>query len=179
MHVVLGWERAAKLAQHCTRDLFHAKVCYLQSLMVSSLTGWTERLENLHLASNSLEAITPPKGRTLNGIRRVNLASNEINLWSTLDALAAWCPKLENLNFAGNPLATEERYGRQLIIARVGSLEVLEGSKVSTLILIGWSNQGDPTSFSTIRSILARDKTLSYFTSHILPDPYQTNTREL
>jgi len=101
-----------------------------------------DRLENLHLASNSLEVIPPPSERRLEGIRRINLALNKINIWSSLDALAAWCPNLQNLNFSDNPVVSEQRYGRQLIIARVKSLEILEGSKVSFLAP-RWLEQGN------------------------------------
>jgi Leucine-rich repeat (LRR) protein len=108
------------------------------------------RLEHLNLASNVLSHISPPLARStsaslpvtmLTNLQRLNVVGNNLSAWADIDAIAGWCPRLQALSITENPLtcgrtnvgALKITNRRELITARIATLEVLDGSRVSFL----------------------------------------------
>ncbi|XP_043532334.1 alpha-tectorin [Chiloscyllium plagiosum] len=110
----------------------------------NNLTDWAEvhklgqmfpGLDTLILANNNLTSITDSQGtlaRLFQNLRSINLHNSGLNSWDDIDKLKAF-PKLEEVRLLGIPLlqsySEEER--RKLIIARLPSVTVLNGSKVA------------------------------------------------
>lgn len=108
-----------------------------------SLTSFNKlclfRLQNLYLSSNGIKSIRMPVARSssaglpmtrLENIRRLTFDDNELSSWDDIDAIAGWCPNLQGLGFTGNPITNVE-HSRELVVARIQSLETLDGSRVS------------------------------------------------
>ncbi|KAF8323089.1 RNI-like protein, partial [Clavulina sp. PMI_390] len=121
----------------------------LQSLFLDGnrLTKWTNTdmdfelilsgnlcsLRHLHLASNQIDSIPrPTPGTSRLALERIQLTSNALHAWSDLDALSEWCPHLEVFSVAANPIiAADEVHARPLVIGRMGTLTILDGSNIS------------------------------------------------
>ncbi|XP_072342389.1 tubulin-specific chaperone cofactor E-like protein [Scyliorhinus torazame] len=110
----------------------------------NNITDWAEvhklgqmfpGLNTLILANNNLINITDSHGtlaRLFQNLRSVNLHNSGLSSWDDIDKLKAF-PKLEEVRLLGIPLlqsySEEER--RKLIIARLPSVTLLNGSKVA------------------------------------------------
>ncbi|PFH54254.1 hypothetical protein AMATHDRAFT_135907 [Amanita thiersii Skay4041] len=88
----------------------------------------------LLLASNGIESIPMPADtdQPLFAIKHLALSSNHIRTWRDIDALPFWCPNLESLTLVDNPLSiVMESSFRPLVIAKIASLKLLDGSLIS------------------------------------------------
>lgn len=95
-----------------------------------------QSLDRLILSSNTISHISVTSAAPLH-IHHLSLASNLISSWSSLNALASQVPSLETLWVGDNPLLAtiEEGDARLEVIARVASLQELEGSRVSSSLV--------------------------------------------
>ncbi|KAF8651434.1 hypothetical protein AX16_004735 [Volvariella volvacea WC 439] len=94
-------------------------------------------LQNIILISNMIEDIPLPGDdhQILTELKQLALSANRLTSWRAIDAIAAWCPNLLTLSLNGNPLASiAENAGhyRPLAIARIPSLQVLDGAVISS-----------------------------------------------
>ncbi|XP_034940135.1 tubulin-specific chaperone E [Chelonus insularis] len=123
----------------------------LKQLVVLSLEGngindWTEilklgkleSLENLNLNSNNIDVIRLPRddenGKTsmFPALRQLHLSKNLINEWISISELEK-LKNLEDLKFRDNPLLNDVEKGtaRQLIIARISNLKLLNSTEIT------------------------------------------------
>ncbi|KIY50756.1 RNI-like protein [Fistulina hepatica ATCC 64428] len=121
----------------------------LQSLYLDSnqLADWEDlcrclrvypSLERLNLSSNAVKVIhhaTHSKA-AFTSLKHLFLSHNKLASWPSIDALAACCANLESLTLTGNTLSSrddeEGRHSRQLTIAKIPTLRLLDGSAITT-----------------------------------------------
>jgi len=86
-------------------------------------------LENLHLNGNKINTIVVAED-SFKWLRSLQLTNNELDDWRSVGELDKLT--IRELRFRNNPVNEETRdsTGRQLIIARIGSLAVLNGSSI-------------------------------------------------
>jgi len=86
-------------------------------------------LENLHLNGNKINTIVVAED-SFKWLRSLQLTNNELDDWRSVGELDKL--SIRELRFRNNPVNEETRdsTGRQLIIARIGSLAVLNGSSI-------------------------------------------------
>ncbi|KAG6334735.1 hypothetical protein ID866_4353 [Astraeus odoratus] len=94
-------------------------------------------LHRLVLSSNGIRTIPNLKlhPSPIENVKQLALSANQLAVWQDVDRLAQWCPRLETLSLAGNPLTEDSefaRYSRQLVIAKIPSLLVLDATAKSS-----------------------------------------------
>lgn len=95
---------------------------------------------------SSIHPVRPTSLPTLRTLRHLSLSHNLLTSWSDLDALndRTTFPLLSSLSVEGFSFGAPEDELRLLVIARVGSLVELDGSKVRfTLPALAWSRFAD------------------------------------
>ncbi|KAL9715277.1 hypothetical protein Ac2012v2_001938 [Leucoagaricus gongylophorus] len=89
-------------------------------------------LARVILANNQIENIPFPMPRDkLLQLKQLSLSFNCLESWCNIHALAAWAPSLESLTLSGNPIMDHSQNARPLIIARLATLQVLDGASIS------------------------------------------------
>ena len=106
------------------RDLLIARqIPYVRGSILARTVSESDRprisvldsVDHLVLSLNGIESIPPlPKSgggadasafEGLVHIKSLTLSSNDLRVWSDINALAGYCPTLESLNITGNPIA--------------------------------------------------------------------------
>ncbi|KAI0032818.1 hypothetical protein K488DRAFT_49021 [Vararia minispora EC-137] len=97
-----------------------------------------KQLERVILSGNTFSIIPSAEemGHSIESLpwRFLSLSSTRISSWASVDALSAWCPRLEGLSLYGTPLVDNPenaRVWRQVAVARLPSLRILDGAPVS------------------------------------------------
>ncbi|KAL6439102.1 hypothetical protein ACFW04_003814 [Cataglyphis niger] len=94
-------------------------------------------LEYLNLNSNKIDKIRFPsltsmdKTGLFSSLRHLNISENHISEWQSINELDK-LPNLEDLKFRENPILKNETVetARQLIIARIANLKILNGTEI-------------------------------------------------
>ncbi|VDB82704.1 unnamed protein product [Peniophora sp. CBMAI 1063] len=142
-HIEMGYNRLNTLTSdgyqwstHCGLELVNLDNNRLNEwLEIARALRPMERLEKLILAENTLSKIPMPASTEIPlHWKYLSLVSTGVHQWSSIDALAQWCPRLEGLSLFGTPLVEDpenNRVWRQVVIARLPELRVLDGATVS------------------------------------------------
>ncbi|KAI0064708.1 RNI-like protein [Artomyces pyxidatus] len=144
-HIEMGYNHLTTLSVTAgsSGDVFSSALETI-NLDSNSLSNWSDicfalkgfnRLSRLIVSANPITTITPmtPLQEPAH-IRHLALSHTRISAWSSIDALSVWCPRLETLSLTGTPLVEDPETGRawrQIAIARVPSLRVLDGASIS------------------------------------------------
>jgi len=88
-------------------------------------------LEKLILNHNSIDSITPATDSQFPSLKSLSISHNKIKEWKSVDALNSF-QQLQSLRFTSNPLIVSLglAVARQLLIARIATLLMLNGSSV-------------------------------------------------
>ncbi|KAG8937313.1 hypothetical protein FRC02_000083 [Tulasnella sp. 418] len=94
-------------------------------------------LRCLLVPRNEINAVNYPGSNDISStnftnVKQLSLSENQISDWHSIDALAVWLRNLEDLSIQDNPITSPAvKHYRPLIIARIPSLVVLNGSLIS------------------------------------------------
>ncbi|KAK7040916.1 hypothetical protein VNI00_009512 [Paramarasmius palmivorus] len=140
--VEMGYNRLIRL----TSSNSHQSSIQTLNLDTNDLSDWNNlcdtlksfpHLEQIIVASNRIASIPRPADSEaiLRGLTGLFISSNSIESWKDIDALNFWCPSLQALSIAGNPIvdnAPDSRYSRQITIARIPTLTMLDFTAITT-----------------------------------------------